>query len=301
MRATRIAGAIAFALGAGLAGAAHAQAVPVVRFDEILAPDRPEAWAMQYVAAATLPAGYSPCPALAPGAWELAGELAQMPSIDEDRRRVGFEGTKVENLNTAPVFGRLRGALGLPGRWRLEAGWTPPVTLDGARPQELVSLAVGKRWLVGEAWSLDARAFGQHGSIGGDFTCPAELAGVADPDANPFGCEAPSSDRFRVRQYGLEGAFAWTRQAWRLHASAGAVRNELVVDVDAFVYGVHDRSQLVIHDTRPFLALGASRDLGAHWRLEANWLHVPLSVRREGEREDDAFGALRAALAWRPR
>ena len=289
---------VAFVLGVALAGSAGAQ--EVVRFDEILAADRPEAWAMQYLASSTVPAAYAPGPGLEVGEFELAVELAHVPSLSDAQRRVGFEGTKVENLNTAPVFGRVRASVGLPAHWRLEAGWTPPLTLDGATPHALFALAIGRRWWTSGPWSLDARAFGQRGSVTGDFTCPEEIVGATDPEVNPFGCEAPSHDRFRLRQYGLEATLAWTHGPLRVHAGAGALRNELVVDVDALTYGVNDRSQLVAHHRRPFFALGVGRALGARWRVEAGWLHVPLPVRRDGERERDDFGALRVALAWRP-
>jgi hypothetical protein len=282
------------------AGVAHAQ--PVVRADEVLDADRPEAWAMQYLAAAALPAGYGAAPPLAPGRWELAAEFAHIPALDTDQRRVGFDGTKVENLNTAPLVGRVRAGVGLPGRFRLEAGWTPPLAIDGARPHALFSLALARPLVARVSWSLHARAFAQHGSVTGDFTCPRELAGVADPQRNPYGCEAASHDRFRLRQRGLEAQLAWTRGRWTAHAALGAMRNDASVQVDALTAGVRDRSRLDVDATRPFVALGAERAIGAHWRASLHWLRVPLDVRRgtDAPRERDDYGAVRVALAWRP-
>jgi hypothetical protein len=281
-----------------LAGAAQAQ--PVVRFDEVLRADRPEAWAMQYLASAVLPAGYGAAPPLSPGDWELAAEFAHIPSLDVDQRRVGFEGTKVENLNTAPAAGRLRATVGLPARLRLEAGWTPPVTVDGATPHGLFSLAVARPLLVRDAWSLHARAFAQRGNVTGAFTCAR--GSEVDPESNPYGCEAASHDRFRLRQRGLEAQLAWTRGRWTGHAALGAMRSDLSVQVDALTFGVRDRSRLEVEATRPFFGLGAERGFGAHWRASLHWLHVPLPVRRgfDAPRERDDYGAPRVAIAWRP-
>jgi hypothetical protein len=185
---------------------------PVYRFDEVLAGDRPEAWAMQYFAAAALPTGFAP-PALAAGEWNVSAELAHVPALGERRRTVGFEGTKLEDLDKSPVVGRVRVDVGLPAHWRLEAGWTPPVAIDGARPRALFTMAIARRLAGGAGFALDARAFGQHGAVGGAFTCPAAIAGSTDPGENPYACEAPSRDTYRLRQYGVELDGAWGRGA----------------------------------------------------------------------------------------
>ena len=55
---------------------ATAQAQTVIRDEEIVASDRPEAWAMHYVSAASFMTGFGATPELAAGEWLLAGELA---------------------------------------------------------------------------------------------------------------------------------------------------------------------------------------------------------------------------------
>jgi hypothetical protein len=293
----------AIVLVLGLFASASAFAQPVYRFDEVLAADRPEAWAMHYLASAALPTGFGATPDLAAGQWRLAAELAHIPRLDEAQRTVGLEGTKLEDLNKSPVFGRLRVDVGLPAKWRLEAGWTPPVTIGGARADALFALAIGRRFDVGERVSLHARVFGQHGRIGGDFTCPAELANEPDPELNPYGCEAASHDRFALRQYGAELDAAFGRGRWQALAGVGAVRNETQVQLDALTFGVNDRSRLVANHWRAFVSVGVRGQLSPQWDVAAQWLHVPLQVRRDpgGEREHDDFGGVRLQLAWRPR
>lgn len=282
-----------------LAGTAQAQ--QVIRDEEILASDRPEAWAMHYVSAASFLTAFGESPALAPGEWDLSGELGHVPRLSEAQQRVGFGGEKAEDLNKSPVFGRVRGRVGLPAGWILELGWTPPLTIDGVRTHDLFALALGRRLLQREAWSLSARVFGQHGRATGDITCPSQVVGPFDAATNPFGCVAPSRDRIALHHYGADTTLAWGGP-WRWHATLGLVRNEPQVQVDALVFTVRDNSHLVARGMLPYLALGVSRALAPRWEGAAEVLHVPLDVRRGSAAgvENDAFTSLRLQVRWRP-
>jgi hypothetical protein len=167
----------------------------IYRQDELLASDRPEAWAMNYFAASSLMTSFGQTPMLTPGGWSLALDLGHIPRLGDEERRVGFSGTKLEDLNKSPVFGRLRLTVGLPGQWVGEIGYTPPVSIDGARPHGLIALAIGRPVVERGGYTLSMRAFGQVGEVRGDITCAAELAGVSDSGQNPFGCQAASKDR----------------------------------------------------------------------------------------------------------
>jgi hypothetical protein len=283
---------------AGFAHAALAQSE--FRDDEVLGRDRPEAWALRHAAAATYFTSAGATPALAAGEWGLAVDLAQVPHLARRERTVGFDGTKLEDLNKSPAFGRLRGALGLPGGWVVEVGYTPPLEVDGARADDLLALAVGRRLLQRGAFSLSSRLFGQAGGIEGDITCAAELAGNPDSNANPYGCQAPSRDRVRLHYHGFDLTGAWERGPWSWHASAGATRTELAVRVDALTFDVRDRSRLSSREGGGYLALGGARRIGPRWRVAAEVLHVPLSVRR-GQAvppEREPFTGLRLQLGY---
>lgn len=278
----------------------HAGAQAVVKMDERLASDRPEAWAMNYFAAASLLTSFGETAALVPGRWGVALELGHIPRLSDAQQRVGFNGLKSEDLNKSPVFGRLRLRLGLPADWVAEFGYTPPLTIDGVRSRDLFALAMGRRVIERGGYALSVRALGQHGGVQGDITCPGELAGIADSGRNPYGCQAPSQDRIKLNYYGIDLTSAWTAGAWQWHADLGAARTELEVQVDALTYDVRDRSRLVARDVLPFLAVGASRELGARWRVGMEVLHVPLSVRRgpEAAREHDPLTSLRLQLRY---
>lgn len=280
--------------------AAGANAQTIVRGNEQLAPDRPEAWAMNYFTATSLMTGFGPTPALRPGQWVAAVELGHIPSLSDEQQRVGFRGSKSEDLNKSPVIGRLRGLLGLPGGWVAELGYTPPVEIDGVRPRALVAAAIGRLLLERGDFSLSLRLFGQHGSVSGDITCPAELADVEDGTVNPYGCRTPSHDRLRLNYYGLELTPALRRGAWQWHASVAAVRTEPEVQVDAFTYDAHDLSRLTARDVLPAVAIGMTCGFGGRWRWGAEVLHVPLQVRRGADEsaENDPLTSVRLHLRY---
>jgi hypothetical protein len=256
---------------------------------------------MNYVAASTLMTAFGETPALAAGRWGVALDLGYIPRLSEAHQRVGLHGIKQEDLNHSPVFGRLRLILGLPGDFVAELGYTPPLSIDGVQPLDLVALSIGRRVIERDSFTLSMQAFGQHGRAQGDITCPARLAGVVDREQNPFGCQAPSNDHVKLNYYGLEATSGWTVESWHAHASVGAARTEFAVQVDALTFGVHDRSRLVASGVLPFATIGASRDLDARWNLGVEVLYVPLRVQREinGPSENNPLTSVRLQVLYR--
>ena len=256
---------------------------------------------MNYVAASTLMTAFGETPALAAWRWSVALDLGYIPRLSEAQQRVGFNGIKQEDLNKSPVFGRIRLVLGLPGDFVAELGYTPPLSIDGAQPLDLVALSIGRRVFESDRFTLLVQAFGQHGRVQGDITCPARLAGVTDRQQNPFGCQAPSNDHLMLNYYGLEATSGWAAESWHAHASVGAARTELAVQVDALTFNVRDRSRLVACGVLPFATIGASRDLDARWNLGVEVLYVPLRVQREpsAPSESDPLTSLRLQLRYR--
>ena len=151
--------------------------------------------------------------------------------------------------------------------------------LDGDRP---------------EAWAMHymtastlMTAFGQHGAVVGDVTCPADLANVQDTELNPYGCEAPSSDTLALNYYGLETTAALQHGPWTWHLTGGVVRMENEVQVDAMTYGFRDYSRLTATDDVGYVAFGVGRAMPKGWGLAAEVLYVPLTVNRPAENSQD--------------
>lgn len=284
----------------------------LVEGHERLADDRPEAWAANRATAASVMTAFGDATP-DPGRWRIAAELAEIPWLDADDRRVGFNGNKEEDLNKSPVFGRLRGLVGLPHGFAAELAWTPPLQYHGAGAQDLWAAAVSKRWILPADVALTLRGFGQHGHIDGDITCPARLAGIESFEQNPYGCQAPSNDRVSLNHHGLEATFAGG-DTWRWHVGAGVIRNEAQVQVDALVYDARDRTRLVVRDTLPYVTLGVRHALGERFSLAAELLHMPMERRvgaghphshEPGEAHEDdrplvsdPYTGLRLQIAW---
>jgi hypothetical protein len=295
------AGLLPLWLAAALFCGSGARAQVTVHNDENLGSNRTEAWAMKYVAASSLMTMFGATPALAPWRWAVAGDLGYIPKLSDVEQRVGLGGIKHEDLNRSPVFGRLRVLLGLPGEFVATLGYTPPLTIAGTQPLDLFALSIARRLYEQDNFSVSMQVFGQHGRAQGDVTCPKRIAGNPDPEQNPFGCQAPSNDHIKLDYYGLEVTSEWTADSWHFHLSGGAVRNEFAVQVDAYTFGVHDRSLLVSRGSMPFATVGLSKDLDPHWNLGAEVLYVPLYVQRvpNTPSQNDSLTSVRLQLLYR--
>ncbi len=295
------AGLLPLLLAAGLFCGSGPRAQVTVHSNENLYSNRTEAWAMKYFAASTLMTMFGETPALAPWHWGVAGDLGYIPKLSDVEQRVGLHGIKHEDLNRSPVFGRLRLILGLPGEFVATLGYTPPLTIAGTKAQDLFALAIAHRLYERDNFNLSMQVFGQHGRAEGDVTCPKRIAGIADPDVNPFGCRAPSNDHIKLNYYGLELTSAWSAESWHVHLSGGAVRTEFAVQVDAYTFGVHDRSLLVSRGSMPFGTIGLSKDLDPHWNLGVEVLYVPLYVQRvpNTPSQNDSLTSVRLQLLYR--
>ena len=257
-----------------------ALAQTVVKNNQSLAPDTPEAWAMRYFAGTTLMTSFGETTNRAPWRLNVALDVGSIPHLSDAQQRVGFGGFKNEDLNKSPVIGRLRLTLGLPYDSVAELGYTPPLEINGSRPRNLVALAIGKRLAETDQFTFSMRALGQFGTVQGDITCPARLTGVTDPGQNPYGCQAPSQDIFTTNYYGIDATLGRDAGDWKLYASAGIARTQLSVHVNALVFTSNDRSRLTSNDNLPWFTIGVRHDFNSQWGLAAELLYVPLDVRR---------------------
>ena len=112
---------------------------------------------MRWFAAVATPTMFGVAGETEPWSFALALEGGSIPSLSEEERRVGFSGTKVEDLNRAPLFGRPLVHLGLPGDFTFSAGWVPPIDFDGVTPN-LLSLALARPLWKGSAGGSGRRS-----------------------------------------------------------------------------------------------------------------------------------------------
>lgn len=297
------AAAAVLALAAVLAPAASS-AQPVIRDDEHLDFDRPEAWAMKYYSMVSLASGYGVPPAREPGDVDFALEVGWIPSIEGDDARVGFRGTKQEDLDKAPILARPRVTFGLPASFTLELGWVPPLEVFDAKPN-LFTVALGRPLYRGAAWRTGIRLHGQAGTIESDITCPDEVAAAGDDlDRNPFGCEAPSEDEVDLSYYGVElTAERDAGGAWVPYAGLGLSELDMEFQVDAFTNGFHDLTHLTASGSQWHAVAGLRWEGLARSAVGVEVFYSPLDVERvEGAgSETDELVNVRAVVSYRVR
>lgn len=263
--------------------AVPATAQVVIDQGERLDSDRPEAWAMAYMSAATLFSGFGPARSSEPWSLSLGVEAGHIPHVSTRKRRVGFDGTKLEDLNKSPVFGAVRVGLTLPADFALELGWTPPIEMDGAKPRNLFGIALERPLFEGDHWRSAARVFYQRGTVRGDITCDRDTAShpIGSPQ-NPFGCRAPSNDRFRINHHGLELAAArqFADTGFEPYLSYTLTRMTPRTQVDAHTFSVIDRSLLTTRLTTHTATAGLVYRPGNQWELLGALAWTPLHSRR---------------------
>ena len=291
---------LALLLLVALAPSSSAQGV--IEGTEELSFDRPEAWAMKYFASVTLLTGLGPPMPREAGAVDLAFELGTIPHLDEDQRRVGFGGTKVEDLNKLPALGRLRVTVGLGRDWSLDAAWVPPVEIKGVTAN-MFSLGIERPFLRSGRWTLGARAYGQIGETRGDYTCTADEAGYepGSPE-NEFGCGEASDDTVTMDYLGaaFTGGYQISPRG-AIHFGVGGNYMDLAFQVNALTYGVRDRTLLLTDGWTFSINAGYSTDLGKKTRLGVELFYSPLEVVRtvDGSSENDPLLNLRAIFRYR--
>ena len=293
-------------LALALLAAAPVGAQPVVAPEQELGFDRPESWAMKYYGSVLLFTGFGAAEETAPGSVELALDGGWVPSLSAEQRTVGFAGTKEEDLNRAPVYGRPRVTFGLPADWSLTVSYLPEVEISEVEA-ELAALAVERPLWRGRRWRVAGRVAAQWGMLAGDITCPADVvAAGADPRRNPLECEAPSADEMTLRSGSVELATALAPvPGGRVepYVTLAGHRFDTDFQVDARYSGILDRTLLLTEGTTWSLAGGVGYAVSRSWRLAAEAFYSPLDVERRAGRgpETDALFTVRGLLAYRLR
>lgn len=260
--------------------------------------DRTESWAMKYFTSVTLFTGMGVPDKLGKGAIDLGFEGGFVPQLDEDQRRVGFEGTKVEDLNRTSFIGRVRGRIGLSENYSLELGYIPPIEMNGVKAN-VFSAAVGRPFQAGEGFRLGVRGYGQIGTFKGDITCSTD---EIEAGPNSFECEAPSNDEETQRVLGVEITGGYVSEG-PLRPYFGVAFNylDLEFQVDADYHGVDDHTLLLTSGGTVSLTGGANYVVNENWRLTGELFYSWLSVVRppDTSSENDGLFNFRFLVTYR--
>ena len=282
--------------------ATTARAQTIIGTHEVVGFESPEGWAMAFMTAASLNLGQEPPRRTSLGDLQLSVELGSIPHLSEGQQSVGFGGFKHEDLNKSPVFGRARGSLGLPFDITAELSWTPPLELNGAKPDSLWGFALSRPLVGGADWGLGLRVFAQQGAVRADVSCSADVA--AQPPAtpkNPFSCLEPSDDRLEMDHYGAEVTLSLpgTILGLRPWVSLASTRMDPFVEVNALVLGAVDYSTVDSEGTTETVSGGLAWELSESWGLTLAGSYTPLDAQRPVDTGDlDDYWSIRLGLMW---
>ncbi len=263
--------------------------------------DRPESWAMKYFTSVALLTGLGVPGGLGSSGFLIAFEGGYVPTLSDAQRTVGFNGTKREDLNKTSAFGRVRVTAVVGSGIEITGAYVPPVELNGAKPH-LFAAAIGVPLVRADGWRLGARAYGQVGAIEGDFTCDQETVDAgSDPVANPFGCDALSSDKTHQNYLGGEVGAAASAGRVEPYVTLGANWFTTKFETDAITNGTPDHSTfetsgLTFHGTA-----GLRFELTPRVLVSGEVFYSPLGVDRMGSGTSANDGLLngRALFAFR--
>jgi hypothetical protein len=267
---------------------------------EHIAFDRPEAWALKYFTALSIFTPLGPPRAREAGAIELGFEGGWVPHLSESQRRVGFDGTALEDLNKTPAFGRARLLVGLPAGFSAEVGWVPPIEIKGGKAN-LIDAALDRPFFDGTGGSLGMRLYGQVGHGKGDFTCSKDV--VAQPPGsagNPLSCNELSQDTSALDNVGAALTGGLKLGVAALHFAAGAMYNDLQFQTGAVTNGKPDNTILTTHGWTGWAAAGAGLPIGSRASIAVEAVYSPLLVKRASglDSRNDGLFNVRAMLRY---
>jgi len=273
--------ALGIALAVTSTAPAHAQFV--VGETETLDFDRPESWGMKYYASLALLTSMGVKEKRAAGSVDLGFEGSYVPQMSDEQRRIGFNGTKLEDVNKTSFFGRIRGSVGLGKGLALELGYTPPIEVGGAKPN-ILALGLARPFDLSRTWRLGVRGYGQIGTIEGDITCSAdEVVAGDDVQQNPFQCVEPSEDESRQKVIGLELVAGYDGDSrFKPYVGLGLSYMDLEFQVNALYSDglVEDHNLQLTSGTTVSATAGLSFEANAQWRVTAELFHSWLSITR---------------------
>ena len=219
----------------------------------------------------------------APGSLRVGGEAVPVPSPRPELQHPSYcYQYTTNNTRLAPLFGRPRLTVGLPGAFALEASYLPPITVGAARAT-IGSVALARTAAApfsGGRLDLTLRVHATAGAVQGAITCPRRNLQLTDQGAPCYGTEQ-SRDTFHPTAYGSEFAFGTHDSGRRIAVYAGAGLSALRPGFRAGftdALGHVDNTTVNVALTRATLFGGATVRASANLALAAQIYAVPADV-----------------------
>jgi hypothetical protein len=267
--------------------------------DETFDLDTPEGWAMAFMTSSAQNLGQMPPQSVNISDISISAELSSIPRLTQEQQKVGLGGSKDEDLNKSPAFGRLRASIGLPWDINAEISWTPPFQINGSKPDDLWGAALSKPLFNNEKIGIGLRFFLLRGGVTASVTCSEDVIKFeVYTDENYVGCVGLSEDRLQMNHEGIEVFLSFNNSSVILPWISLASSNiDSSVEIDAPLFAGRETSTIHSSGSIQTLSFGFNFDVGENRRLSVSSSYTPLEVQRPNDSSDnDNFWNLRAGL-----
>jgi hypothetical protein len=264
--------------------------------------DSPEGWAMAFMTASAQNLGQAPPHAVKVRDISISAELSSIPRLTREQQRIGFGGFKDEDLNKSPAFGRLRANIGLPWNLNAEISWTPPLQINGSKPDHLWGAALSKPLVNNEKIGIGLRLFLLRGGVTASVTCSEDVINFAPYTLqNTAGCVGLSDDKLKMDHEGVEVFLSFNNASAILPWISLAASNiDNSVEIDAPLEVGRERATVYSSGTIQTLSFGFNYDIRENWSLSAASSYTPLDAQRPNDSSDnDDFWNVRVGLTMR--
>ena len=270
---------------------------------EKVAFDSPEGWGMSYMTAASLNLSDKFPEALSLGKFNLSAEISSIPELNEKQQKIGFGGVKSEDLNKSPVFGRGKIAAGFYWDSIIELSWTPPLKIEGAKPEQMWGIAVAKQIYSNDAFNLAIRLYQFNGQATASVTCSEEM--VTEPLYSPgniSGCIGTSKDKIDMSHDGIEILVEReSLMGFKPWFSLASTRLKPSVQINAPLEFIQEEAFVETSGRLTTLNLGLNYQLSDKWLLNLGTSYTPIDVQRpEMAGGNDNFWNIKIGLTFSP-
>ena len=258
---------------------------------------------MSYMTAASLNLSDKFPEVLALGKFNITAAISTIPELNEEQQTIGFGGFKSEDLNKSPVFGRGKITSGFYWGSIIELSWTPPLEIDGAKPEQMWGLAIAKQIYTNEVFNLGMRLYKFNGQATASVTCSEE--NVMQPLYSPgniSGCIGTSKDQIDMSHDGIEILFQReSSTGFKPWFSLASTRLRPSVQINAPLEFIQEVAFVETSGRLTTLNLGLNFKLTDSWLLNLGTSYTPIDVRRpETAGGNDNFWNIKIGLTFSP-
>ena len=264
--------------------------------------ESPEGWAMAFMTSSVQNLGQMPPHSVNLRDISIFAELSSIPHLTREQQKIGFGGFKDEDLNKSPVFGKLRASFGLPWNLNAEISWTPPLQINGSKPDGLWGAALSKPLIANEKISVGLRLFLLRGGAIASVTCNEDQINFTPyTPQNPVGCIGESDDKLQMDHEGVELFLSFNNSSAALPWISLASSNiDNSVEIDAPLKVGREIATIYSSGTIQTFSFGFNYDIAENWILNAASSYTPLDAQRQNDTSgNDNFWNVRVGLTIR--